>query len=109
MGKFKKIEFNGKDLTVSELDVDQVIEIIDGFKNYEAHILDILMDQPITANVIFLAADMSPKDFDGKLCPSELEQLYEAVISVNPTLTAAMKRLQAVGARVLQSKSSPSS
>lgn len=107
----KQIKFAGKELTVKELTVSQVQQVMAEMENgsYEGHILDALMDRPFPANALFLALDMKADDFDLDVGPSMLDGLYEAVIDVNPSCAAMMERLQKEGIRRQESAGLPAS
>ncbi len=106
MRKSELIKFNGKELTVKELTVNQIIKVMDELENFKPNILDVLMDMPVPSPAFFLSIGMNEKDFDYSVAPSEIEPLYEVVLKVNPTLAATMERLKQVGIKVMKSENS---
>ncbi len=97
MRKSKIIKFNGQELTVKELTVSQVKDVLRSLDTFEPHTLDILMDQPVTASAVCMASGISVEDLEGDLAPSEIQELYDAVLEVNPTFAAMLGRLQKIG------------
>lgn len=101
----KQITLAGKELTVRELTVVQVTTVMkqldDGI--YTGHILDALVNRDFPANALFMALDMEEGEFDLDIPPSQLTELYDAVIEVNPSCAAMMARLRKVGTRLMGS------
>lgn len=108
MRRSKIIKFAGEELTVKELTVSEIAGIMDGLDNFTPHILDVLMDMPIPSPAFFMAIGKDAKAFDLDVAPSELSELYKAVIEVNPTLAATMERLKQAGSRAMKSGALPS-
>ncbi len=107
MRKLKQIEFNGKELTVKELTVTEITKLMDGLNNFEPHILDIVMDQPIQATAFFLSTGLTMDNLDDSICPSDLIPVYEKVIEVNPTYAATIERLKQAGMQAMKSGKLP--
>lgn len=94
MRKSKIIEFKGKEITVKELTVAEVVGVIEDMSRYEPHVLDVLMDFDLPVSVVLLSSGLEEKELMEGVTPSGLVPLYEAVVEVNPTLAAMAARLK---------------
>lgn len=102
----KQVELAGKEITVKELTVDEVSRVMKELETgtYSGHILDALVDRDFPANALFMALGVEEKDFDLNIPPSQLTELYDAVIEINPSCAAMMVRLREAGTRLMESK-----
>ncbi len=100
----KQIELAGKELTVRELNVEEVSRVMKQLEDgtYSGHILDALVDRDFPANALFMALDMKEDEFDLNIPPSQLTELYDAVIDLNPSCAAMMVRLRKAGTRLME-------
>ncbi len=96
MRKSKIIDFGGEEVTVKELTVAQVVEVVGEMTEYSTHILDVLMDFDMPLSVIVLATGLDEKQLTGEITPTALIPLYEAVVEVNPNLAAMAERLKKI-------------
>ena len=105
------ITVNGEDMTVKELTVRQVEELMAAIeaKDYQGHILDALMNRPFPALAVFMALGIDEGQFSLDISPTEIDQIYGKVIEVNPFCAAMMKNLYEIGTRRLQSGQRPAS
>lgn len=103
----KLISLAGKKLTARELTVDQVAKVMKQFEDgtYSGHILDALVNRDFPANALFMALDMKESEFDLGITPSQLTELYDAVIELNPSCASMMVRVRETGTRLLGSDS----
>lgn len=101
----REIDLANKKVTVKELTVDQVTEVMEELENgiYSGHILDALINRDFPANALFRALDIKEEDFDLDIPPSQLSELYDTVIELNPSCAAMMVRLREAGTRLMES------
>ena len=83
--------FLGNSVTVRELTVKQVREIFERLKKDQSLFIDDLLDQPVPTLAVSESTGISIEQLEeGK--PSDLVELYEAVVKVNPSLASMIRR-----------------
>ena len=85
------ITFNDKKITVEELTVKQVRETLSSIDKADPQLIDELMDCPVPALVITEATGITYAEME-ECKPSELKQLVDEVVSVNPSFASMIKR-----------------
>ncbi len=83
--------FQGQSITVQELTVKQVRELFERLKKEKSLFIDDLLDQPVPALAVSESTGI-PLDRLEEAKPSELVQLCEEVMSINPSLASMIKR-----------------
>lgn len=83
--------FQSHPVTVKELTVKQVREIFERLKNEQSMFIDDLLDQPVPALAISESAGISIEQLE-ECKPSDLAELCEAVVKVNPFLASMIRR-----------------
>lgn len=94
--KSKTVMFNGREVTVRELTVFEVRSFMQGMNDYEAHILDSLMDYSIPVSVVLTSTGLDEQDLIEGITPSELVPLYDTVLEVNSFLAGMAGRIKTV-------------
>ncbi len=96
MRKIKVIKFDGKELTVKELNVKEISVLVDGMDDEETcSVLDLLMDNGVSTAAVCVATGLSRDDLEkGDFSPSELSPLYEEVAAINPSYTSMLKKME---------------
>ena len=98
------ISFNGKEVTVEELTVKQVRETLSKIDKADPQLIDELMDCPVPALVITEATSITYAEME-KCKPSELKDLVEEVVLVNPSFAAMISRRVAAYTEMIASRS----
>ncbi len=95
MRKTKSIKFNGEELTVRELTVSQVKQVVEALEDFHPSFIDVVMDRAVPAMAVCKSAGLELDNLENSdIALSELENLYDEVLSVNPILAAMMERLR---------------
>lgn len=92
-------KFNGKEVTVRELTVAQVIRLLKISDDRDPINIDLLLDMPGAADIMLVATGLTKKQLSAAT-PSALDELFEVVKSVNPHYAGAAARIQTEMARI---------
>lgn len=111
MQKIKRIKIDERELTVKELTVGQIRNIIEDLENPEnVHIIDMLFGDEIPALAVSESTEISMKDLEkGKITPSEMEIIIKGVKEVNPFFVKMIERLAKIGETALKGRTSTES
>jgi hypothetical protein len=101
MRRSKAIQFNGKEVEVSELTVTQVDSLL---ADSDSHVttVEMLLNPNIPISAVVAATGISSNELNGDIAPSELQKLWEAVEEINPFLLQMYTRLVAAASAVNQ-------
>jgi len=92
MQRTKSIEINGRQLTIIELTVGQVIDAMEHLDPADPH-LELMFDDRFPVSLLpEIAGELSLDDLK-KWTPTEIEKLIEEVEKLNPFLSRMYKRL----------------
>lgn len=94
MRNSKAIQFNGKEVEVSELTVAQVDSLL-AVSDISVTTVEMLLNPNIPISAVVAATGISSKELNGDIAPSELQKLWEAVEEINPFLLQMYTRLVA--------------
>lgn len=83
--------FQGQTITVKELTVKQVRELFERLKKEQSMFIDDLLDHPVPALAVSESTDI-PIDQLEEARPSDLIELCETVVKVNPSLASMIRR-----------------
>lgn len=103
MRKIKEFEVSGHKFEVKELTVKAVKSLLEKMNdNFEIHDFDLLFpDCGITSSVIAESLGVSLEEIDKlELAPSEMEQIVNEVVAVNPIMARYIKRLADIGTQI---------
>lgn len=95
------MQFRGQELTVKELTVSQVLGLVRASDDEEPISIDLLLATP-SAALVMAAATGLDQDALGQAAPSELEELLQAVKTVNPHWAGMVVKLMAAAERIRQ-------
>ncbi|MBU1567435.1 MAG: hypothetical protein KJ630_17650 [Proteobacteria bacterium] len=93
----KAININGQDITVRELTMEEVDELLAAVK--ETRVLypaEVMLDPEIPQEAVMMATGMTADQLTGDITPSELAEIWGAVAEVNGFLSKLMARLLVV-------------
>lgn len=103
MRKSKVIKIDDREITVKELTVGDVTSLMEGIdKKKTLTAAELLMSKPVPIEAVSISTGIDVET----LTPSELDEVWEAVVEVNPFLSQMMQRLQAVAETLLEPKAS---
>ena len=92
MKKTKSIEINGRQMTIAELTVGQVIDAMDHLDPADPH-LELMFDDRFPVSLLpEIVSDLKLGDLN-VWTPSEIEKLIEEVEKLNPFLSRMYQRL----------------
>jgi len=92
MKKTKSIEINGRQLTIAELTVGQVIDAMEQLDPADPH-LELMFDDRFPVSLLPEIANGLSLDNLKDWTPSEIEKLIEEVEKLNPFLSRMYQRL----------------
>jgi hypothetical protein len=94
MKQSKIIQFNGQDVTVKELTVEEIDRIFNS--GAVPDILDLVFPDSVPVIAVEAASGLN-REVLHPFAPSMLAPLWEAVEAVNPFFVAALNRLSGLG------------
>jgi hypothetical protein len=94
MKKSKIIQFDGQEVTVKELTVEQIADCMDAVAAGKADSLDLLFDGRLPSEAVVRATGIERLELH-KHSPSVLEQLWNAAEEVNPFFLGMVRRMLA--------------
>lgn len=100
MRKEKTITVGDNEITVRELTVDQVTNVMDGLEGAKTSVFDLLLPDRLPAVAVCAATDLTLPKLK-KMVPSDLVQIWDAVEEVNPFFVGMVERLASLGAAAL--------
>lgn len=87
-------KFNGKEITVRELNVREIREVLSSFDDARMpHMVEILFERPIPLLGVTLATGLDQEVLGGDVQPSEIAELLEVVRKLNPFLMGVLDRI----------------
>jgi hypothetical protein len=96
MKKSKIIQFDGQEVTVKELTVEEIADCMDAVASGQVDTLDLLFDGRLPSEAVVRCAGIPRADLS-KPAPSALEPLWQAVEETNPFFLKMLKRMAAPG------------
>ncbi len=104
MQRKKTITVRDLEITVRELTVAQVRDLMEEFSAVKPNIMDLLFPDNLPAIVISESTGIPIQKLEDDFSPSELHQIIEGVESLNPFFVNMMTRLQTLGKGLLKTK-----
>ncbi len=105
MRRKKTIAIDDRDITVKELSVSQVRELMDSLEEKrDISTIDMLFPDGLPAEAIAASTGISVKKLEEEFTPSEIKQIIEAVENLNPFFANMMKRMISAGREILKEK-----
>lgn len=106
MATVKDIEIGGRKISVRQLTVEQVTNLMDGGDaGGSVTTAELLIPSPLPLEAVVASSGLSVGELNGDLLQDELAAVYAAVEEVNPFLSGMLTRLAEVAARMQPSKS----
>lgn len=106
MRKSKTIKLAGREITVNELTVRQIDELIAGIDaDRMIQIVEMIINDHIPIEAVIASTGLTADDLAGDFTPSELRTLWDAVGEVNDFLSDLMVRMAAVGEKMSETNS----
>ena len=91
----KDVTINGREITVNELTVAEVVKIIESI---ESGLIDLMFDGRLPLSIVSASSGIKKKEFD-KWFPSDLDKLINEVEAVNPHSARLCKTLVSLTGR----------
>lgn len=92
------IQIGGRDITVKQLNMSEVRDFVSSLDDdAEAHIVDILFNDPVPAKAVSLATGLSLEELAGSFKQDEMRTLLDKVKAVNPSFVGMMERIIKAG------------
>lgn len=104
MQRTKTITIGEQDVTIRELNIAQIRDLMDNMEKEQGSTIDLLFPKNIPAVVISEATQISVKKLEEIFAPSELKQIIDGVENLNPFFANMIKRLSEIGQAVLDKK-----
>jgi hypothetical protein len=100
MRKSKIITVDDRKITVRELIVEEVTNIMDAQGEQKISAFDLLLPDRLPADAVCLATGLTTEQMS-KMSPSELDEIWQAAEEVNPFFVRMVGRLATLGAAAL--------
>lgn len=108
MKRKKTISVGDLEITIRELTVAQIRDLMDAFsKDKTPHIMDMLFPDSLPAVAISASTGISTKKLEDDFSPSDLHQIVEGVENMNPFFVNMVTRLKNVGKDLLKEMPTP--
>ncbi len=107
MQRSKTVTVGERDITVKELTVSQIRDLMDNLeKDTETYTIDMLFPDSVPAIAVSESTGIPIKKLEADFTPSELKQIIEGVENLNPFFTNMISRIAKIGEAVLTEKAS---
>ncbi len=104
MRKEKEVMIGERAITVRELTARQIDQIMGGIDHSrQIHPAELLMGDHFPVEAVTASTGLTADDLSGDITPSELRELWDAVIEVNGFLSNLLIRLVGVGEKMSES------
>jgi hypothetical protein len=105
MQRTKTITVGKRDITVKELNVAQIRDLMDNLeKDKEVHVFDMLFPDSIPVVAVSESTGIALKKLEEDFTPSELKQIIDGVENLNPFFANMMQRMAKIGEAILKEK-----
>ena len=105
MQRTKKITIDDREITIKELSVAQVKELLDDEEaSGEINIIGLLFPDSLPAAAITKSTGISEQKLENDFMPSELKQIIDGVESLNPFFVNMITRLTKIGKQAMKDK-----
>lgn len=105
MQRSKKIPVGDKEITVKELSVTQISNLMDQMEQTEISIIDLLFPDGVPAVAVAESTGIGIKQLE-TYPPSELKLIIEGVENLNPFFANMITRLAKAGEHIISEKPS---
>lgn len=105
MQRNKKIPVGDKEITVTELSVSQIRNLLDQMEQADICIIDLLFPNSIPAAAVAESTGIDIKKLD-EYHPSDLKVIIEGVENMNPFFANMIARIAKAGGQAISEKTS---
>ncbi|CCK81198.1 hypothetical protein [Desulfobacula toluolica] len=106
MQRTKTITIGERDITIKELSVAQIRDMMDEMEKEKITTIDLLFPDSLPPVAIAGSTGISVKKLEEDFSPSELKQVIDGVENLNPFFANMMSRMAKIGEAVLKEKAS---